>query len=97
MKKFIRLLLILIVLVSSSPVSALTITGKSIDSGTNIRSGASTKYSVIGTSKFGDTFKILESVPSENVGSCSSDWYKFDVHYNTIYQNILQCSPGDFT
>lgn len=90
MKKFIRLLLILIVLVSSSPVSALTITGKSIDSGTNIRSGASTKYSVIGTSKFGDTFKILESVPSENVGSCSSDWYKFD--YNGTFGYIC----GDY-
>lgn len=90
MKKAIKVLLALILLLNSVPVSALTITGKSTDSGTNIRNGASTKHSVIGTSKFGDVYNIIDVIPSENISACASDWYKFE--YNGEYGYIC----GDY-
>lgn len=61
-------------------VSAATITGRAINSGTNIRSGASTSYSILGRSEYGVDFEILEILPTENVNSCAIGWYKFDYH-----------------
>lgn len=86
MKKYFKLMLVLILLfINVFPVSALTITGRSIDNGTNIRSGASTKYSILGRSEFGTSFEILETVPTENVGSCATGWYKFNYNGSNAY------------
>lgn len=71
-------------------VSAYTMTGRAINSGTNIRSGASTTFSILGKSEYGKEFEILEILPTDNVGSCSNYWYKFD--YNG--QNGYIC--GDY-
>lgn len=72
------------------PVSALTMMGKAINNGTNVRSGASTQYSILGKSEYGVAFEILESVPTDNVGSCASGWYKFD------YKGSIGYICGDY-
>lgn len=71
-------------------VSALTITGRTIDKGTNIRKGASTSFGVLGSTEYGMEFSILEAIPTSNVGACSSDWYKFD------YKGQMGYICGDF-
>ena len=79
MKKLNKLILFLfLLLIPALQVSAYSLTGRAINSGTNIRSGASTSFSILGKSEYGKEFKITAVIPSDNIGSCSSNWYKFD-------------------
>lgn len=65
--------------------SAYTIIGRAINNGTNIRTGASTSFSIIGKSEYNVEFEVLEILPTENVSVCSNYWYKFNYNGNDGY------------
>ena len=79
MKRLVKMFfMISIFFISCFSVSARTIIGIANESGANIRSGASTAFSIIGRSKYGEKFTIIGEEPTQNIGVCSSSWYKFD-------------------
>ena len=91
MKNIMKLLLVFIVFfINFINVSALKMTGKAISDSVNIRSGASTQYSILGRSEYGVAFDILDVKPTDDVGVCASDWYKFD------YKGSIGYICGDY-
>lgn len=86
MKHIIRILLVFVIFfINIVSINATKMVGRTINAGTNIRSGASTSYSVLGRSEYGVEFEILDVLPTENVSSCSSGWYKFDYKGQEAY------------